>query len=81
MADKTQLRFFKIDEAGLLDGAAQPTVWANDQMFASNTSWTVAVPASVAPGQYVLRYETISLHQAQQEGGAQNYPFYMNMDV
>lgn len=81
-ADKTQLRFFKIDAVGLLvDGSQQQQVWASDEMVANNVSWTVAVPAAVAPGQYVLRHEAIALHQAQEEGGAQNYPFCMNVEI
>lgn len=80
-ADKTQLKFFKIDAVGLLDGSKQPSTWGSDQMFANNMSWTLQVPASVMPGQYVLRHETISLHQAQSENGAQNYPFCLNVDI
>lgn len=82
--DKTQLRFFKIDEVGLVGATgedASATTWGSDVMFQNNVSWTVQVPASLKAGPYVLRHETISLHQAQQEGGAQNYPFCLNLDV
>lgn len=80
-ADKTQLKFFKIDEAGLIDASKQPAVWASDVMLKNNLSWTATVPASIAPGQYVLRHETISLQQASGLDGAQNYPFCLNLDV
>lgn len=80
-ADKMQLRFFKVDAAGLVDGSKQPGVWASDEMFQNNKTWTTRVPAGITPGQYVLRHETIALHAASQENGAQNYPFCVNLDV
>jgi lytic cellulose monooxygenase (C1-hydroxylating) len=79
--DKTKLSFFKIDAVGLIDGSKPPGVWGDDQMIKNNNSWTVIVPASIAPGQYVLRHETIALHSAGQEGGAQAYPQCVNLDV
>lgn len=80
-ADKMQLQFFKVDAAGIVDGSKQPGVWASDEMFKNNKTWTTQVPADIAPGQYVLRHETIALHAAGQENGAQNYPFCVNLDV
>jgi cellulase len=79
--DKTQLSFFKIDAVGLVDGSKPPGVWGDDQMIANNNSWTVQIPATIAPGQYVLRHETIALHSAGQQGGAQSYPQCLNLDV
>ncbi|KAK7722582.1 hypothetical protein SLS64_001119 [Diaporthe eres] len=79
--DKTQLKFFKIDAVGLVDGSKPPGTWGSDQMIANNFSWTTTIPASIAPGQYVLRHETIALHQAQSEGGAQSYPQCVSLDV
>lgn len=80
-ADPAQLKFFKIDAVGLVDGSKQPGVWGSDDMVSNNKSWTVQVPASIAPGQYVLRHELIALHAASQENGAQNYPQCVNIDV
>lgn len=80
-ADKMQLKFFKIDGVGLVDGSKPPGVWGSDQMIQNNVSWMVTVPASIAPGQYVLRHETIALHVAGQENNAQNYPQCVNLDV
>ena len=37
--------------------------------------YTVTIPSDIAPGQYLLRAETIALHTASQPGGAQ---FYMS---
>jgi cellulase len=49
-------------------------MYADDQMIANNNTWSVKIPSSIKPGNYVLRHETIALHQAQSVGGAQNYP-------
>ncbi|KAK1977969.1 family 61 glycosyl hydrolase [Colletotrichum cereale] len=79
--DKTSLEFFKIDAVGLVDGSKAPGKWASDEMIAKNNSWTMTIPANIAAGQYVLRHETIALHDAGREGGAQNYPQCINLDV
>lgn len=79
--DKTALRFFKIDEAGILDGADQSGTWATDKLISNNNSWAVTVPESIAPGNYVLRHEIIALHSAGDQGGAQNYPQCLNLEV
>jgi cellulase len=75
-AKSTDLEFFKIDAAGFEDGK-----WASDKLIANNNTWTVTVPESIAPGQYVLRHEIIALHSAAQENGAQNYPKCINIEV
>lgn len=77
--DKSQLRFTKIDEAGLI--TANPQRWASDDLIADNFKWTVTIPSSVAPGKYVLRHETIALHSAGSQGGAQAYPQCINIEV
>ncbi|KAL8713845.1 MAG: hypothetical protein Q9225_006670 [Loekoesia sp. 1 TL-2023] len=79
--DKTKLQFNKIDELGLLDYSSMPGSWASDKLIAANNSWTVTVPQSVAPGNYVLRHEIIALHSAQNPDGAQNYPQCVNLKV
>ncbi|KAL8895009.1 MAG: hypothetical protein Q9207_008334, partial [Kuettlingeria erythrocarpa] len=79
--DKTKLQFNKIDEQGLISYTSQPGSWASDKMIAANNSWTVTVPKSVAPGNYVLRHETIALHSAGNADGAQNYPQCINLKV
>jgi hypothetical protein len=79
--DKTKLEFFKIDEAGLISDEEMPGVWASDQLIANNNSWSVTVPSSIAPGQYVLRHEIISLHAANAANGAQHYPQCLNLVV
>ena len=56
------LKWFKIDEAGLLSGTVYAGQWAAGQMIAQNSSWTTTIPASVPSGNYLIRFETIALH-------------------
>jgi len=79
--DKATLEWFKIDEKGIVDNSAAPGVWASDELMANDLSWPVTVPATLAPGNYVLRHEIIALHSAGQENGAQNYPQCLNLEV
>ncbi|KAL8709794.1 MAG: hypothetical protein Q9220_005580 [cf. Caloplaca sp. 1 TL-2023] len=79
--DKTKLQFNKIDGVGLLDYSAMPGSWASDKLIAANNSWTVTIPKSVAPGNYVLRHEIIALHSSENPDGAQNYPQCINLEV
>ena len=80
-ADPSSLEFFKIDEAGLVDGSAAPGKWASDDLMAAGMKWTVTVPADLAEGEYVLRHEMIALHEGNREGGAQFYPQCVNLKV
>ena len=83
-ADKTSLKFNKIDEAGLSDNSTTPwTVgrYASDKLIADGNKWTVTIPLYVAPGNYVLRHEIIALHSAYDPNGAQNYPQCINLVV
>ena len=77
---KESLRFTKIDEAGLISGS-NPGHWASDDMIAAGFSWRTTIPNSLAAGNYVLRHETIALHSAGQQGGAQAYPQCINLKV
>ncbi|PBP21049.1 Glycosyl hydrolase family 61 [Diplocarpon rosae] len=79
--DKTTLKFFKIDGVGLLDDATLPGKWATDTLEANNNTWSVTIPPTIAPGNYVLRHEIIALHSAGQVNGAQNYPQCINLQV
>lgn len=79
--DKTTLKFFKIDQVGLVDDTTVPGTWGTDQLIANNNSWTVTIPKSIAPGNYVLRHEIIALHSAGTADGAQNYPQCINLEV
>ncbi|GAB7366009.1 hypothetical protein MBLNU230_g7333t1 [Neophaeotheca triangularis] len=75
------LDFFTIDRAGLLEQEPIPGNWASDKLIANNNTWTLTVPADLAPGNFVLRHEIIALHSAGTEGGAQNYPMCINIKV
>jgi hypothetical protein len=79
--DKTSLKFFKIDEAGLIDDSNVPGTWASDNLISNNNSYTVTIPSSIASGSYVLRHEIIALHSAGETNGAQNYPQCLNLKV
>ncbi|KAI8625542.1 glycosyl hydrolase family 61-domain-containing protein [Xylariaceae sp. FL1651] len=79
--DKTALKFFKIDEAGILNSSSSPGTWASDIMIQNNNTWLVQIPADLKAGNYVLRHETIALHSAGQADGAQNYPQCFNLQV
>jgi len=79
--DKSTLKFFKIDGVGLTGLTGTPANYADDDMIANNNTWSVKIPATIKAGNYVLRHETIALHQAQGVGGAQNYPQCVNLQV
>ncbi|KAI0092895.1 cellulose-growth-specific protein [Irpex rosettiformis] len=64
------LKWFKIDEAGLLSGSVADGTWGAGKMIADNSSWTTTIPASVPSGNYLIRFETIALHSLP----AQLYP-------
>jgi len=78
--DKTTLEFFKIDQVGWVSGA-DPGVWATDALIADNSTWLVQIPATLKPGNYVLRHEILALHSAGSANGAQNYPQCFNLAV
>ena len=79
--DKSSLSFVKIAEGALIDGTQGPGTWVTDDLIADGFQWTVNIPASLAPGNYVLRHEIIALHSAGQENGAQAYPQCINLEV
>lgn len=90
---KSDLSFFKIEEAGLVNTttadnstAPQPTdlaemTWASDLLIANNNSWIVSLPERLRPGFYVLRHEVVALHNASRVVGAQAYPQCLNLMI
>lgn len=78
--DKTTLEWFKIDQVGYINGS-NPGIWASDVLIADASTWLVQIPASLKPGNYVLRHEIIALHSAGSANGAQNYPQCFNLAV
>lgn len=79
--DKESLIWFKVDAGGLMDDSSVPGQWATDKLMANNNTWEMTVPSNLAAGHFVLRHEIIALHSAGQEGGAQNYPMCINLQV
>ena len=81
-AEKMELKFFEIDAVGLIDPFATLDeyysafgIWATDVLIHTNSTYTVQVPPSLAPGNYVIRHELIALHYALDPGlGPQHYP-------
>jgi hypothetical protein len=74
-AQKTALKFVKIDESGYLGGRR----WATDSIVGGGTS-SIRIPSSLKPGQYILRHESIALHGARNVD-AQFYPQCINLRV
>ena len=70
--DGTAGSWIKIFEAGY-DAATEK--WGNDVLNDNCGKQKVTIPSDLAAGDYLLRAETIALHAASQEGGAQ---FYMS---
>ncbi|OJJ02355.1 hypothetical protein ASPVEDRAFT_28952 [Aspergillus versicolor CBS 583.65] len=78
-ADKTSLEWVKIQADAIVD--ASTNTWTTDDLIENDFTATVTIPASIAPGNYVLRHEIIALHSAAQENGAQSYPQCLNLVV
>jgi hypothetical protein len=53
----------KIDQEGLVSGTQNAGKWAGDSIMDTLT-WTSTIPASLAPGNYLIRHELIAVHQA-----------------
>jgi hypothetical protein len=68
--DSTTLKWFKIQQAGLVSGTQYNGTWAAGVMITQNSSWTTTIPATVPSGSYLIRWETIALHSMP----AQFYP-------
>ncbi|THH32771.1 hypothetical protein EUX98_g1376 [Antrodiella citrinella] len=71
------LKWFKIDESGLISGTIYDGYWGDGQMIAQNSSWTTTIPATVPSGSYLIRFETIALHSLP----AQFYPECAQIDI
>ncbi|KAK0727841.1 glycosyl hydrolase family 61-domain-containing protein [Lasiosphaeria miniovina] len=76
--DKTALQFFKIDAVGYDTAKSK---WGSELLTDNSNSWLVQIPATLKPGNYVLRHEIIALHGGNQVNGAQAYPQCFNLQV
>ncbi|EJC98672.1 glycoside hydrolase family 61 protein [Fomitiporia mediterranea MF3/22] len=71
--------WFKVDEDGLASN--NPDYWANEVLNDNCGHWTFTIPSDIAPGNYLLRAETIALHTASSTGGAQFYMSCFQLNV
>lgn len=55
--------WFKIDELGLVAPPLNGNAWGNAKVM-KDKAWTSTVPASLAPGNYLIRHELLALHQS-----------------
>ncbi|KAK7031752.1 carbohydrate-binding module family 1 protein [Favolaschia claudopus] len=69
-ASAKSLKWFKIDQSGLISGTVYNGYWGSGKMIDQNSSWTTTIPATVPAGNYLIRFETIALHSLP----AQFYP-------
>ncbi|KAJ3748787.1 glycoside hydrolase family 61 protein [Lentinula detonsa] len=65
-ADTSTLEFFKIDQAGLISGTLVTGLWGMGELVQNNNSWTSTIPASLAPGEYMIRHELLAIHTSDQ---------------
>ncbi|KAK9771510.1 putative Family 61 endoglucanase [Seiridium cardinale] len=63
----------KIHQAGY-DATLDPP-WASKRLPTQNSTWSVTLPSSIAPGEYLLRHEILGLQRTNTNGSlAQFYP-------
>jgi Auxiliary Activity family 9 (formerly GH61) len=82
-ADKTQLKWFKVAEQGLVSQTGcnekgNTGCWALDKLIQAGNKWSVKVPSDLKAGNYVMRHEVINLDFP---GQSQNYPACVNLAV
>ncbi|KAL4268940.1 Lytic polysaccharide monooxygenase AA9 [Pleurotus pulmonarius] len=58
----SSLSWFKIEEAGLLSGTLSTGSWAQGELVNNGNTWTTTIPASLAPGEYMIRHELLAIH-------------------
>ena len=63
-ANLQQLKFFKIQEKGLL---GDNKTWATDEMIQNKNMTSATIPHDIKPGKYVIRHEIIALHFATED--------------
>ena len=61
----TEGKWFKIWEAGLVEGTLEKGMWYQkifQNWDGSPDKWTVTIPGNLKPGNYLIRHEIISIH-------------------
>nr|CCA94932.1 putative glycoside hydrolase family 61 [uncultured eukaryote] len=66
-AQASEGEWFKIYQAGLLSGTVGQGQWGTTKMISNGYSVTTRIPASLKPGNYLIRHETINLARAPAE--------------
>ncbi|KAF2423705.1 hypothetical protein EJ08DRAFT_652585 [Tothia fuscella] len=59
--------WFKIHQEGLVSGTIGKGQWGTNKMMKDGFSLTVKIPATLEPGNYLIRHETINLARAPAE--------------
>ncbi|KAI1137318.1 glycoside hydrolase family 61 protein [Hypoxylon sp. FL0543] len=75
------LDFFKIWEAGLLEGNIVEGIWYQKKFQnwdGSPDLWPVTIPATIKPGLYIIRHEILSIHI---EDKPQFYPECAHLNI
>lgn len=62
-ANSNSLNWFKIAETGLISGNWPSGEWGTGQVL-KTLKYTSKIPASLAPGEYMIRHELLAIHQA-----------------
>ncbi|KAH7908284.1 glycoside hydrolase family 61 protein [Hygrophoropsis aurantiaca] len=75
--DSANAEWFKISEQDLLPGN---TTWYQD-LISQGAMANVTIPSNLAPGNYLLRSEIISLQLAQTVGGVEFYPSCTQLQI
>ncbi|KAI1074833.1 glycoside hydrolase family 61 protein [Whalleya microplaca] len=79
--DVNDLNFFKIWEAGLLDGNLAEGMWYQKQFQKWDGEpclWPATIPSTIKPGLYVVRHEILSIHI---ENKPQFYPECAHLNI
>jgi hypothetical protein len=53
----------KVFEQGLISGTQNKGIWAGDAIL-DTLEATITIPATLAPGDYLIRHELLAVHQA-----------------
>ncbi|KAF2111495.1 cel1 protein precursor [Lophiotrema nucula] len=61
--DGSGKKWFKIDQKGMTAPPLSGTAWGTNDIY-KNLAFESTVPASLAPGNYLIRHELLALHQA-----------------
>uniref|UniRef100_A0A8H7Y2G1 AA9 family lytic polysaccharide monooxygenase n=1 Tax=Psilocybe cubensis TaxID=181762 RepID=A0A8H7Y2G1_PSICU len=62
-ANSNSLKWFKIDQTGLISGTVGKGKWGNGLVM-DTLQYTTKIPAALAAGNYLIRHELLALHQA-----------------